>query len=328
MADPSALLPYGVVKTLARVRRSVEPALRRALGGGRPSWTREPNALPWFDQPDALARIPADDPHAALLRQWVEEGWFVVDDVVDPADVDAMVAALDGLWDAPQPVPHLELLDLRDAPDAPTRTVSHADLLAIEPARRARIRACSDWRIHGFHYLNPAARRLFDSPRLMALTSRLFDCPARPFAVINFMKGSRQHLHQDMGVFHIYPWNYLIGAWIACEDIHPDSGPLVFHPGSHRAPFFPGFTDYPQTNLRTADEALAAVYDRYVEAVAAAYPRREFLPRKGQVLLWHGMLVHGGAPVVMPGTSRKSMVIHYTVRGADRAKEIQGPVRW
>jgi ectoine hydroxylase-related dioxygenase (phytanoyl-CoA dioxygenase family) len=328
MADVSALLPYGVVKTLSRVRRRVEPALRRVLGGGRPSWTREPNTLPWFDQPDALARIPADDPQAALLRQWVEEGWCVVDDVVDPADIDAMVAALDGLWDAPAPVPHLDLLDLREAPDASPRTVSHAELLAMDPARRARMRACSDWRIHGFHYLNAPARRLFDSPTLLALTTRLFGRPARPFAVINFMKGSRQHLHQDMGVFHIYPWNHLIGAWIACEDISPDSGPLVFYPGSHRAEFFPGFAAYPQTNLRTADEALAAAYDAYVADVATAYPRREFLPRKGQVLLWHGMLVHGGAPVARPGTSRKSMVIHYTVPGADRAKEIQGPVRW
>jgi len=40
------------------------------------------------------------------------------------------------------------------------------------------------------------------------------------------------------------------------------------------------------------------------------------------------MLVHGGAPVTRPGTSRKSMVIHYTVRGADRAKDNSGSVRW
>jgi ectoine hydroxylase-related dioxygenase (phytanoyl-CoA dioxygenase family) len=225
-------------------------------------------------------------------------------------------------------VPHLDLLDLRDAPDAPPRTVSHAELLARDPAARARMRELSDWRIHGFHYLNAPARRLFDSPRLIALASRLFGKPARPFAVINFMKGSRQHLHQDMAVFHIHPWNYLIGAWIACEDISPESGPLVFYPGSHRAPFFEGFADYPQTNLRTADEALAAAYQRYADDVASRYPRQEFLPRAGQVLLWHGMLVHGGAAVLRPGTSRKSMVIHYTVRGADRAKEIRGPVRW
>ena len=288
---------------------------------------RSPNALPWFDRPDALERI-GTGPDAARLRTWVEDGYVVVDGVVDPADVDAMVATLDGLWDAPAPIPHLVLLDLREAPDAPARPVAHAEVLGWDPARRERVRAASDWRIHGFHYLDACARRLFWSAGLRDLASRIFGRRARPFAAINFMKGSKQHLHQDMGVFHIYPHNFLIGAWIACEDVGADSGPLVVYPGSHRAPFFRGFTDYPQTNLRTADDAQAAAYERYVEEVAQRFPRHEFLARKGQVLLWHGMLVHGGAPVTRPETTRKSMVIHYTVRGADRAKEVRGPVRW
>jgi Phytanoyl-CoA dioxygenase (PhyH) len=324
------VLPYGLRQRLHRVRTRVAPAFRRAIGRSEPSWTREPNVLPWFDRPDALAQLDGvvGDPEAPLLRRWIEEGWVAVDDLVDLADVDEMVATLDGLWDAPAPIPHLELLDLRETPDAPPRNVTHAELLTVAPARRARMREASDWRIHGFHYVNPAARRLFGSPRLSALVSRLFGRRARPFAAINFMKGSRQHLHQDMGVFHIYPWNYLIGAWIACEDIAADSGPLVVYPGSHRAAFFAGFTDYPQTNLRTADDAQAEAYEAYVEEVARRFPRHEFVARKGQVLLWHGMLIHGGAPVVRPGASRKSMVIHYTVRGADRAKEVRGPVRW
>jgi len=321
------VLPYALLSRLHQIRRRVEPTFRRAIGRSTPSWTREPNTLPWFDQPDAHARV-AGDPQAALLGRWIDDGWVVVDDVVDVADVDAMVVTLDGLWDAPAPIPHLTLLDLRESPDAPPRPVTHAELLATDPATRARMREASDWRIHGFHYVNAPARRLFQSACLRALVSRIFERPARPFAVINFMKGSRQHLHQDMGVFHIYPWNYLVGAWIACEDISVDSGPLVVYPGSHRAPFFPGFTEYPQTNLRTADEEQAHAYEDYVEEVASHFPSHEFVARKGQVLLWHGMLVHGGAPVLRAGASRKSMVIHYTVRGADRAKEVRGPARW
>ena len=142
------------------------------------------------------------------------------------------------------------------------------------------------------------------------------------------MAGSEQALHQDMAVFHIHPRNYLIGAWIACEDITPESGPLVLHPGSHRAPLFPGFTDYPQTNLRTADGDTHRRYEEYVRGITARCERREFVARKGQVLFWHGMLVHGGAPVTRRGTTRKSMVLHYTVRGADRASEVQGPFNW
>jgi putative oxidoreductase len=36
-----------------------------------------------------------------------------------------------------------------------------------------------------------------------------------------------QRLHQDMAVFHVQPRGFLIGCWIACEDIAPDSRPLT-----------------------------------------------------------------------------------------------------
>src|SRR5262249_2393802 len=155
--------------------------------------------------------------------------------------------------------------DLRDDVAAPPRAVAHRDLLALPAERRHRMRAASDWRIHGFHYVNAAARRIFDGRRLRGLVSRLLGRRARPFAAINVMAGSQQHLHQDMAVFHIYPHDYLVGAWIACEDIDPASGPLVLHAGSHASGMFPGFHDYPQTNLRTADPATAAAYQRWID---------------------------------------------------------------
>src|SRR5262249_54973907 len=163
-------LPYGLVSGLQRIRRRVEPAVRRVLGRTAPSWTREPNVLPWFVQPDALARI-AGAPDAPMLRRWIEEGYVVVDDVAGPADIDAMIARLDGLWDAPAPLPHLVLLDLHDARGESARNVSHVEVLSWDRARRERVQAASDWRIHGFHYLDASARRVFSSPRLRHLAS-------------------------------------------------------------------------------------------------------------------------------------------------------------
>ena len=322
------ILPYGVRTRLLRVRSGIEGRARHLLYGSEPTWRRRPNLVPWFDRPDALEQLNGSARDRELLEHWVRDGYVVVDDCVDLADIDEMIAVLDGLWDAARPIPNLVLLGLRDTPDAEPRNVPHAELLRLDPARRRRMREASDWRIHGFHYVNDRAKRLYWEPRLRSLASRIFGRRARPIAAINFMAGSQQTLHQDMGVFHIYPHNYLVGAWIACEDITAESGPLVFYPGSHRAPFFPGFTDYPQTNLRTADGATARAYQDYVDATAGRFERREFHARKGQVLFWHGMLIHGGAPVARRGISRKSMVIHYSVRGADRAREVRGPFNW
>jgi phytanoyl-CoA hydroxylase len=324
-------VPYSVRARIAHARAGVERGVRSLLFGGTPTWRRRPNLRPWFDAPDAEARIAqhATTPEeTGLFTQWIRDGWFVVRDVVDPGDVDTMVETLDGLWTASSAIPGLELLDLRETPDAAPRALPHAALLALPATDRTRMRAASDWRIHGFHYLNDAARRIFQSARLRTLVSHLLGRTARPFAAINFMAGSQQHLHQDMAVFHIFPHDYLVGAWIACEDIRPESGPLVLYAGSHRAGMFPGFPDYPQTNLRTADAATSAAYERWVEELASRHPRHEFLAKKGEVLVWHGMLVHGGAPVRARGTSRKSFVLHYTVRGADRGREVRGPFNW
>jgi ectoine hydroxylase-related dioxygenase (phytanoyl-CoA dioxygenase family) len=325
------VLSYGMRSRLARARGEIERGLQRLVFGGAPSWQRRRNELPWFDQPDALEQAAdrAADPveHASFVN-WVEHGYVVLHDVVDRGDVDAMVATLDGLWDASDPIPDLTLLDLQEAPDVGARNLTHAEVLGLPPEERARMQAASHWRIHGFHYVNAAARRIFQAPRLRELVSRLLGRPARPFAAINFMRGSEQHLHQDMAVFHIFPHDYLVGAWIACEDVEPDAGPLVLYAGSHRAGMFPGFTDYPQTNLRTADAATRDAYQTWVDDVASRFPRHEFHARAGEVLLWHGMLVHGGAPVLRPDSTRKSMVLHYTVRGADRGREVRGPFNW
>ncbi|HLY39531.1 MAG TPA: phytanoyl-CoA dioxygenase family protein [Candidatus Binatia bacterium] len=325
---PALSLPYRLRVQLTQARSRIERGVRRAVFGGRPSWKRRPDVLPWFDQPDALERIDGRGADPTVREKWVREGYVIVDACIDPADIDEMVGTIDGLWDAPEPIPDLTLLDLREAVDGETRNVLHRDLLALAPDCRRRMRQASDWRIHGFHYVNAAARRIYFDRQLAGLTSRLFGRHARPIAAINFMTGSEQDLHQDMAVFHIWPRNYLIGAWIACEDIADASGPLVFYPGSHRAPFFPGFNDYPQTNLRTADPDTARRYQAYVDDLATRFERREFKARKGQVLLWHGMLIHGGAPIARRGTSRKSMAIHYSVRGADRGREVEGPFNW
>ncbi len=325
------VVPHDVRARVVGARKRIRRRMRRALFGDQPSWRRQPDVMPWFDQPDAMAALATrarTRQEAALLTQWIRDGYVILDDTAPAADVDAMVATLDRLWDAPTPTPCLELLDLRERPDAPVRTLSHAALLALDPATRARMRAASNWRIHGFPEIDPAARRLFRSPRLRQVASLLFGRPARPLAAINFMAGSEQAPHQDMAVFHIHPRNHLLGAWIACEDIAPDSGPLVVYPGSHRTPFFPGFADYPQTNLRTVDSPTQLAYRAYVDALLPGFARREFLARKGQVLFWHGMLIHGGAPVARRGAPRRSMVVHYGVRGADRRDEVRGPFNW
>jgi ectoine hydroxylase-related dioxygenase (phytanoyl-CoA dioxygenase family) len=173
-----------------------------------------------------------------------------------------------------------------------------------------------------------AAKRIFDSAELKRIASLIFARPGDPTFTINFMYGSRQALHQDSCVFHIAPPNYVMVAWLACENISPDSGPLVFCPASHKEPIYPGFDDYPQTNLRTMPKERMQEYYDYVSGLAAKYERKQFLGSKGDVLLWHGMLIHGGDEVKRPELTRKSYVCHYVPPGMDVSSQVNGPFNW
>jgi ectoine hydroxylase-related dioxygenase (phytanoyl-CoA dioxygenase family) len=206
----------------------------------------------------------------------------------------------------------------------------------LEPWRPDRTRAgeagtgSADFglRIGGYHLHDEVARELFELGRAAAICSAVFDRPAVPRFSITFGKGSQQALHQDTAVFHVSPRNFLAGVWIACEDIRPEAGPLVYYPGSHREPMFPGYDNYPQTNRRTAPPEELPLYDAYVAERARPHPRQEFLARAGDALFWHGMLIHGGAPVRDRAATHMSFVVHYMPDGVDQSDVVVGPFNW
>jgi ectoine hydroxylase-related dioxygenase (phytanoyl-CoA dioxygenase family) len=102
----------------------------------------------------------------------------------------------------------------------------------------------------------------------------------------------------------------------------------MYYPRSHREPLFEAFTNYPQTNLRTAPPDVVQRYNEYAVNLARQYQRHLFVAKKGDVLFWHGMLLHGGSEVKNPKLTRRSFVIHYIARGMDAGNQVVGPFNW
>ena len=100
------MLPYRLRTTINEARRKLQRGVRRAVYGDQPTWRRKPNAVPWFDRPDAPARGNGDD----VLARWVRDGYVVLDGLVAERDVDEMVGVLGGLWGAGAPIPDVTLL--------------------------------------------------------------------------------------------------------------------------------------------------------------------------------------------------------------------------
>ena len=259
----------------------------------------------WIDDMGAEVELAAkrergelDDSESRLLTEFMHKGYATV----DIGDVSENIAALERevseLWRNPpfdlsaagpigRPLPFKEI-----APDLP---------------RGPGVR------ILDLHSHSSGALELYLNAKVHRLVGLILGKQAVATQSLFFEYGSTQALHRDPWYVNHTPRTHLVAAWFALEDVHPDSGPLRYVPGSHRMPWYRFSTNDvvfhdPRVTEKERTAALAHMDEQIAERglkVQAA------LPRKGQVFLWHGSLVHGGSPVQNPALTRKSLVVHY-----------------
>ena len=111
----------------------------------------------------------------------------------------------------------------------------------------------------------------------------------------------------------------MAASWVALEDVHEDSGPLAYYCGSHmpeKMPFYDwgnGSITFEKDSTRTPSQF--ADYLRSEVSRLGIAPR-VFLPKKGDVLIWHAYLAHEGSTIKDPVRTRKSLVTHYASRAS------------
>ncbi len=159
----------------------------------------------------------------------------------------------------------------------------------------------------------PEVKAIGEDERLIELLSSLLKGRAKLFQSINFLYGSQQKTHSDSIHMTTFPLGGLLGFWIALEDIHLDNGPLHYYPGSHTLPYYLN-EDY--NNIGTKYKIGDKLYSEYEKMITKKLSEKEFdkqlfLPKKGDVLIWHANLFHGGETHINSEKTRKSMVFHY-----------------
>jgi ectoine hydroxylase-related dioxygenase (phytanoyl-CoA dioxygenase family) len=123
------------------------------------------------------------------------------------------------------------------------------------------------------------------------------------------------------------PPNMCAGIDVVCEDVGADCGPVIFYPGTHKVPMWPGWTAYPETSLATCDDETMLAYRAWAQETVQPFPRRASLGRKGDVFIWHGSLIHNGSAPTDPGRARKSFVLHSFPAGCNKTDEVKTPRR-
>lgn len=161
--------------------------------------------------------------------------------------------------------------------------------------------------------ISPLIQEITDHPKIITILNFLLGKNVVPFQTINFIQGSEQKAHSDSIHMTTYPLGYLIAAWIALEDITPDNGPLFYYPGSHKLPFLLNSDYNTSSSLLTLGSKKYSDYEDVLQAIVDEkhFEAKPFLAKKGDVLIWHANLIHGGAPINNKSLTRKSMVVHY-----------------
>jgi Phytanoyl-CoA dioxygenase (PhyH) len=245
---------------------------------------------PWFDRPDALERIAERErsgeitpERAEQFRQFVEQGYVILEGLIDDDLVDAVNAEID-------------------------QAVA-AGYQGYKYGTSQRIEHLHD------HY--PSIRRLFLDRRYLDPLDNLFGARARPCQTLTYVFGSQQDAHQDTVHLTPFPAGYMCGVWIALQDIVPDSGELVVYPRSHRLPrvylhevgcakVAGDWTEFGRTVVRRWGELIE---QERLEPVV-------YRPKKGTVLIWHENLMHAGSQRRDQSLERRSIVIHTFADGA------------
>ncbi len=172
--------------------------------------------------------------------------------------------------------------------------------------------------------ISPLIKSITYTPELIKILDFLLGKETVPFQTLNFIKGSNQRAHSDSIHMTTYPLGYLIAVWIALEDTNDNNGPLFYYPGSHTLPYLLN-NDFNETStLLHLGKKDYPDYEVVVEDIIQQnnLQKKVLHAKKGDVLIWHANLIHGGSPIIDNNLTRKSMVIHYYAKDVIKYHEI------
>ena len=243
--------------------------------------------VPLVDSPFFERLFPLTDPDALTRRiaHDLRENGFAILDFPD-SDIDRLC----------------EEIKVRHAPSK--------DKLDAWRAGRADLRNQDAWRC------DPNVKRIAVNFEILKLLEKLYGRSAFAFQTLNFAVGTQQPAHSDSVHFSSTPEGFMCGVWLALEDIDADNGPLIYYPGSHRWPHYGnehlGVNAWHQPKRGAHSGEYRKLWDELI-ALHGAKPER-FIAKKGQAIVWHARLLHGGDKQNDPMRSRFSQVTHYYFR--------------
>lgn len=139
--------------------------------------------------------------------------------------------------------------------------------------------------------------------------------------------------HQDDYLNPPFVNSWYAAVWMALDDIHPDSGPFEFVPGSHKWPLLRrelvwNYMDQEETLKpdwpAISEKICVPAFEDYIQRTDSKI--EQFLGKKGDVLIWHGRLAHRGTLPKNPELQRKALIAHYSA--ISKREDMPNRAKW
>jgi len=279
-----------------------------------PSLEFDYSTLPWIDQNDADIdsfvnnfRVAPDYPYdlKEKLAFWKKNGFVVLEKAIPEEQIDSLWKEIEHTIDNHDQYNMTALVyQFNNTKDTAIKNVPVDKLRSIGA------------RINEYHNPSTKAKEVVTHPNLALFLKAIFDSQVSVYQSLIFRYGSQQDTHQD------FPWvtptipSHLAASWIAMEDVSPDSGPLYYYPGSHNVKKF----NFGNGILYRHGESVFGpkLFGKYLDwrCKKEGLVKETLFIKKGDVLIWHSALAHGGHRINNPKQTRKSLVCHYTTTNA------------
>jgi len=270
-----------------------------------------PDSLPWIDRDDAdvkafLSSFSRQGEVSFDLEEklnfWKQNGYVILKQAIPIELIDEFLEELDGIIE--------EHKDYNLSVD-----IWQPEYMK---ARIQKIRDLSPKILRGpklkflmVHTVAESALKMMNHPSIMVFLHAIFAEKAVAKQSLMFRFGSEQEVHQDYAYVVPSVPSHLAASWIALEDINPDSGPLFYYEGSHRIPIF-DFGNGSFLNDQSTKTNSDFVHHIKTQVEKMGLKRKVLEIGKGDVLVWHAALAHGGELIKSPELTRQALVTHYT----------------
>lgn len=192
--------------------------------------------------------------------------------------------------------------------------------------RRAAYHNVRGWRIPTPYMHIPEMRELALFPPLMAVMRELIGEEMMLHLALTSWRSTGRAWHQDDYLNPDFVNCWYAAVWFALGDVHPDCGPFEYVEGSHRWPLLRQekvrqfLTEDEKTRIEPAtganqwERSAERFMTPAIEAEIAARGARivPFIARRGDVLIWHGRLMHRGSLAHVSDMERRSLITHYS----------------